>query len=58
MKNLPNHRHEDLEPPLNDINDTRNGILLAVQLHGAFGASEVAFLQVSYFAQLSSMWLN
>ena len=43
---------------LNDINDTRNGILLALQLHNPFGASEVAFLQVSYFAQLSSMWLN
>ncbi|KAF8331813.1 hypothetical protein F5887DRAFT_56124 [Amanita rubescens] len=44
MSNLTNHRHEVLEPPLNDINDTRNGILLAVQLHGPFGASEVAFL--------------
>ena len=43
---------------LNDINDTRNGILLALQLHNPFGASEVAFLQVSYFAQLSSMWFH
>ncbi len=58
MRNLVSHRHEHLEPPLNDINDTRNGIMLAVQLHGPFGASEVAFLQVSYFAQFSSIWLN
>ena len=58
MNNLINHRHEVLEPPLNDINDTRNGILLALQLYNPFGASEVAFLHVSYFAQLSSMWLN
>ena len=29
INNLVNHRHEVLEPPLNDINDTRNGILLA-----------------------------
>jgi endonuclease IV len=58
MINLASHRHEDLDPPLDDINDTRNGILLAFQLHASFGASEVAFLQVSYIAQLSSMWLN
>jgi len=46
--NLASHRHEVLDPPLESINDTRNGILLAVQLHGPFGASEAAFLQVSY----------
>ena len=46
--NLASHRHEVLDPPLESINDTRNGILLALQLHGAFVASQVAFLQVSY----------
>ena len=55
---LANHRHQVLEPPLNDINDTRNGILLAVQLHASLWTSEVAFLQVSYFVPLSFMWLN
>jgi hypothetical protein len=46
--NLANHRHEVLDPPLENIDDTRNGILLALQLQAPFGASEVAFLQVSY----------
>lgn len=50
MINLANHRHEAFDPPLNDINDTRNGILLALQLHRSFGASEVAFLQTPNFA--------
>jgi HNH endonuclease len=45
--NLASHRHEVLDPPLESINDTRNGILLAVQLHSPFGTSEAAFLQVS-----------
>jgi len=58
MNNLADHRNEVLDPPMDDINDPRNGILLAVQLHRPFGASVVAFLQVSYFAHLSSMWLN
>ena len=44
--NLAEHRHETFNPPLNGINDIRNGILLALQLHDAFGASRVAFLQV------------
>jgi hypothetical protein len=52
---LADHRHEVLDPPLDDINDPRNGILLSITLHRPFGASVVAFLQVSYFAQLSSM---
>jgi hypothetical protein len=46
--NLARHREEVLNPPLESIDDSRNGILLAVHLHGPFGASEVAFLQVSY----------
>lgn len=46
--NLTSHRQEVLDPPLDNIDDTRNGILLASQLHGPFGASEAAFLQVSY----------
>ena len=57
MVNLANHRHEAVDPPLDDINDTRNGILLALQLHLPFGASKVAFLQVSFLTQLSPMWL-
>ncbi|KAF8235720.1 hypothetical protein L208DRAFT_1422326 [Tricholoma matsutake] len=50
MINLAKHRHEAFNPPLNDINDIRNGILLALQLHDAFGASQVAFLQTPNFA--------
>ena len=46
--NLAKHRQVDLNPPLESIDDPRNGILLAVQLHNPFGASQVAFLQVSY----------
>jgi hypothetical protein len=57
INSLADHRNV-LDPPLDDINDPRNGILLQVTLHRPFGASMVAFLQVSYFAQLSSMWLN
>ena len=46
--NLVRHRHEDLDPPLDDIDDTRNGIVLNIALHNPFGRSECAFLQVSY----------
>ena len=48
IKNLVSHRHEVFDPPLESINDTRNGILLSLALHGPFGASEAAFLQVGY----------
>jgi hypothetical protein len=58
MSGVAKRRNEVVNPPLNDIDDTRNGILLITQLHGPFGDSKVAFLQVSYFAQLSFMWLN
>ena len=58
MINLTNHRHEALNPPLNNINDTRNGIALASQLHRPFGTSAVAFLQVSYLIKLSSTLFN
>ena len=58
INSLADHRNEVLDPPLDGINDPRNGILLQVSLHRPFGASVVAFLQVSYFAQLSSMWSN
>ncbi|KAF8325714.1 hypothetical protein F5887DRAFT_901102 [Amanita rubescens] len=47
---LADHRNEVLDPPLDDINDPRNGILLSVQLHRPFGASIVAFLQTPNFA--------
>ena len=53
MNSLADHRNMD--PPLDDINDPHNGILLTVSLHMPLGASVVAFLQVSYFAQYSSM---
>jgi len=56
LANLSNHRNEVLDPPLDGIDDPRNGILLYVSLHRSFGASEVTFLQVSHFAQLSSIW--
>jgi len=58
MINLANYRHEVMDPPLDGINDTRHGILLSPGLHAPFGASEVAFLHVSYLSQLSTMWLN
>ncbi|KAF8309777.1 hypothetical protein F5887DRAFT_1153856 [Amanita rubescens] len=50
MNSLADHRNEVLDPPLNDINDPRNGILLHVTLHRPFGASVVAFLQTPNFA--------
>lgn len=50
MNSLADHRNEVLDPPLDDINDPRNGILLATHLHRPFENSNVAFLQVSYFA--------
>jgi len=52
MVNLANHRGEDVDPPLDDINDTRNGILLYTGFHRAFGESRVAFLRVSYYCTL------
>ena len=51
--NLIHHRHENLDPPLDNINDTRNGILLNILLHSSFGVSKCAFLQVSYRIQSS-----
>ncbi|KAF5381750.1 hypothetical protein D9615_005440 [Tricholomella constricta] len=48
--NLAEHRHEVLDPPLEDINDTRNGITLALQLEFTYNASEVAFLRTPNFA--------
>ncbi|KAF8737659.1 hypothetical protein AX14_012536 [Amanita brunnescens Koide BX004] len=50
INSLANHRNEVLDPPLNGINDPRNGILLQVSLHRPFGASVVAFLQTPNFA--------
>jgi hypothetical protein len=55
IKNLVAYREEVVEPPLESINDTRNGILLKRELHAPFGTSQVAFLQVSYATQSSSM---
>jgi hypothetical protein len=47
VNDLASHRNEVLDPPLDHIDDPRNGILLATHLHRAFGDSEIAFLQVS-----------
>ncbi|KAF8323572.1 hypothetical protein F5887DRAFT_1290598 [Amanita rubescens] len=50
IKNLVAHREEVVDPPLESINDTRNGILLKRELHAPFGTSQVAFLQTPNFA--------
>ncbi|KAF8338530.1 hypothetical protein F5887DRAFT_1273085 [Amanita rubescens] len=50
IKNLIAYREEFVDPPLESINDTRNGILLNRQLHAVFGTSQVAFLQTPNFA--------
>ena len=54
MRNLAAYREEVVDPPLESINDTRNGILLKQELHVPFGTSQVAFLQVGYLTQSSS----
>ena len=48
IKNLVAYREVVVNPRLESINDTRNGILLNRMLYNTFGTSEVAFLQVSY----------
>ena len=48
IKNLVAYREVVVNPCLESINDTRNGILLNRMLYNTFGTSEVAFLQVSY----------
>ena len=48
LKNLVTYREVVIDPRLESINDTRNGILLNRMLYNTFGTSEVAFLQVSY----------
>ena len=45
ISNVVNHRGGPADD-INDINDTRNGILLANQLHTPFGAGRIAFLKV------------
>jgi len=50
MINLAHHGNEVLDPPLEDINDPRNGIVLNTYLHSSFGHSETAFLQTPNFA--------
>lgn len=49
MINLVHHRKVDVDPPLESINDTWNGILLNVAFSGLFRASDTAFLWVSLF---------
>jgi hypothetical protein len=58
IKNLVDYRQVVVDPRLEGINDMRNGILLNRMLHVAFGTSQVAFLQVSYSTQLSSISLS
>lgn len=42
---------------LAEIDDSRNGLLLNIQLHRALGDGEAAFLKVSYsFPSRSIMW--
>ena len=58
MVSLANHRGEDVDPPLDNINDTRNGILLYSAFHRAFGESRVAFLRVSCRGSIFFTWLT
>ena len=58
IKNLMDYRQVAVDPRLEGINDMRNGILLNRMLHVTFGTSQVAFLQVSYSMQLSSIVLS
>jgi hypothetical protein len=58
IKNLVRYRQVVINPRLEGINDIRNGILLNQMVHGLFGTSQVAFLQVSYSTQLSSISLS
>jgi hypothetical protein len=37
----------DGQPDIDDINDIRNGLLLAKALHTVFGLGQVAFLKVA-----------
>ena len=55
MSNLFNHRHEayDLVDPLDDINGTRDGILLNVVFHRLLDRGEIAFLKVGELSSLS-----
>lgn len=50
--NVVNHRGgtDDSADDINDINDTRNGLLLISLLHRPFGAGELAFLKTPNFA--------
>lgn len=45
MSNVVRHR-DGPDDNMNDINDTRNGLLLANHLHVPFRASDIAFLKV------------
>ncbi|EKM74995.1 hypothetical protein AGABI1DRAFT_132696 [Agaricus bisporus var. burnettii JB137-S8] len=49
----PRH-HINLQPPLNDINDVRNGILIYIAFHHHLGLSEIAFLRTPNFAMATS----
>jgi hypothetical protein len=48
MSNVVRHRGEayDSADDIDDINDTRNGLLLLNMFHFSFGAGELAFLKV------------
>lgn len=48
MSNVVRHR-DGPDDNMNDINDTRNGLLLANHLHVPFGAGDIAFLKTPNF---------
>jgi hypothetical protein len=51
ISNVVHHRGGP-DDDINDINDTRNGLMLANHLHVSFGAGDIAFLKVRYYFHL------
>ncbi len=49
ISNVVHHRGGPDADDINDINDTRNGLLLSNQLHLPLGAGRIAFLKVCYY---------
>jgi HNH endonuclease len=47
ISNVVHHRG-GTDDDINDINDTRNGLLLSTLLHRPWGAGNLAFLKVYY----------
>lgn len=56
ISNLADYREVLVDPPLESINDIRNGLLLYIALHRPFGPeSQIAFLRVSYLLYLNRL---